>query len=142
MKYNQPRTSVYIKAIAFKCTFLSFLLWSIMIIWLSIFIILNFYQKHYDLCHNQKGFFSKCQVIFGNENSKITSLEWFKFGMYLNIFVRVSGIYLNVLDYQCSDLKDWAFAQYIKSLFPLKVLLLGFIWNTKYLKLYKHFWLL
>ena len=57
--------------------------------WLSIFIIFNFYQKHYDHCHIQKVFLSKNKDIFGNENPKTTSLQWFKFGIYLSIFIRL-----------------------------------------------------
>ena len=42
--------------------------WSIKIMWLSIFIIFNFYRKHYDHCPNQRVFFSKNKYIFGHKN--------------------------------------------------------------------------
>ena len=60
-----------------------------MVIWLSIFIIFNFYQKHYDHCHIQKVFLSKNKDIFGNKNPKTNFLQWFKFGIYLSIFIRL-----------------------------------------------------
>ena len=57
--------------------------------WLSIFIIFNFYQKHYDHCHIQKVFLSKNKDILGNKKPKTNFLQWFKFGIYLSIFIRL-----------------------------------------------------
>ena len=34
-------------------------------------------------------FLSKNKDFFGNENPKTTSLQWFKFGIYLSIFIRL-----------------------------------------------------
>ena len=62
-----------------------------MILWLSIFFISNFYQKHYDHCHIQKVFLRENRDNLGNETPKIT-VQGFKFGIYLSISIRIIAL--------------------------------------------------
>ena len=113
--------------------------WSMKIMWLSIFIIFNFYQKHYDHCHNQKVFFSKNKYIFGHKNPKKN------FSIAIQIWT-TEYIYQGFRNlFKCSRLPIFWLRRLslLLNIYNVyKILLLGFIGTTKYLKLHKQFWLL
>ena len=106
------------------------------IVWLSIFILFNFYQKRYGHCCNQKASLANMNTFLA------TTILKKNFSIGIQIW-NIEYIYHDFKNlFKCSRLLIFRLQRFslLLNIYNVyKVLLLGFIGTTKHLKLYKQF---